>query len=455
MRLPHPNLSSLVTPMAASLALCASAHAANKIVFLAGARSHGPGEHEFKAGSMLLAKALNESGLDVQATVISGWPKDDSVLDDAKAIVVYSDATTVVEKGWAKTDSLAKKGVGLMFMHYAVHPSVDNGDKYFRPWIGGAFETDFSVNPHWVADLKALPNHPVSRGVTSTVKALDEFYYNMRFIPDRSKVLDLVTAVPTRQNIKQYINLWNQNGVDGIDKTQTLMWGIERPDGGRGVGFTGGHYHRNWGVDGFRTLALNAIVWTAKMEVPTNGVKSKTPTIEELNANLDEKGKPAKLTLVTEAELNAIPAGKVDTAREEKFKSAGGKIAKEKKPAATTGKGKPVAESKLITSETKERLIPLEASLQGAKELWLVVSSDGDFNTDWSDWVEPELVMADGSVKPLTSLKWKSAKAAWGDIAPGKSPDGKTPSRLMAKPTPIPLAPTPIPPSATTCRPAW
>ena len=53
-----------------------SAQAAHKILFLAGGRSHGPGEHEFNAGCKLLAKALNESGLDVQATVVQGWPKD-------------------------------------------------------------------------------------------------------------------------------------------------------------------------------------------------------------------------------------------------------------------------------------------------------------------------------------------------------------------------------------------
>ena len=115
-------------------------------------------------------------------------------------------------------------------------PSAADGEKYFRPWIGGAFETGWSVNPHWVADLKALPNHPVSRGVTGLVQAYDEFYYNMRFPADRSKVLDLVTAVPTRENVKQYINLWNEHGVDGLGQTQTLMWGLERADGGRGVG---------------------------------------------------------------------------------------------------------------------------------------------------------------------------------------------------------------------------
>ena len=264
-----------------------------KILFLAGARSHASGEHEFKAGCMLLAKALNEqSGLDIKATVIDGWPKDESVFDDVDAVIIYSDGTKVIKNGWEKADALAKSGCGFMFMHYAVHPSPEEGEKYFRPWIGGAMETGYSVNPHWVADLKALPDHPVSNGVTDLVRAYDEFYYSMRFRKERGEVLDLVVATPTKPRIKRIINLWNDNGVNGIDKPQTLMWGIERKDGGRGVGFTGGHYHRNWAVDGFRQIVLNSIVWVAGAEVPEGGVKSLAVTEDQLNANLDVyKGK--------------------------------------------------------------------------------------------------------------------------------------------------------------------
>ncbi len=259
-----------------------------RILFLAGSRSHASGDHEFNAGCLLLAKALNEqSGLDVEATVIQGWPEDESVFENVDAIIIYSDATSVVEKGWGKTDELAKSGVGLMFMHYAVHPSPEMGEKYFRPWIGGAMESGYSVNPHWVAELRALPSHPISNGVPDTVEAYDEFYYSMRFQKDRAKVLDLVTAMPTKQRIKRIINLWNNNGVTGVDQQQSLMWGIERADGGRGVGFVGGHYHRNWADDGFRRIVLNTIVWVAGMEVPADGVKSNAVTEDELNANLD------------------------------------------------------------------------------------------------------------------------------------------------------------------------
>ncbi len=429
--------SFLVSCIAGLLGLCAAPFAGmaeNHIVFLAGGRSHGPGEHEFYAGCSLLAKALAEqSGLDIRASVVKGWPKDEAVLDSAKAIVIYADGTSVVERGWEKMDALAKKGTGIVFMHYAVHPSAADGEKYYRPWIGGAFETDWSVNPHWVADLKALPNHPVSHGVPSSAEALDEFYYNIRFPKDRSTVLDLVTATPTRERMKRYINLWNEYGVEGLEKKQTLMWGIERADGGRGVGFTGGHYHRNWAIDGFRTLALNAIVWSAGMEVPKDGVKSKPLTEDELNANLDDKGKEKPwLKLPQKGEFAAIPAAPVQTEREAKFGKTMKvesvvKPAEPAKPVAAPekkGAAKPLAETAVLTSTSKPRLVEIDAKLKGAKELFLVVSDMGSMSCDWADWIEPTLEMADGTKVLLSTLKWKSAASGHGNNSVGKNQSG-------------------------------
>jgi hypothetical protein len=296
-----------------------------RILMLAGARSHSSGDHEFNAGCLLLAKALNEqSGLDVEATVIKGWPDDETVFDGVDAVIIYADGTSVVRNGWEKVDQLAKSGVGLMFMHYAVHPSAEEGERFYRPWIGGAFETGFSVNPHWVADLKTLPGHPVSAGIKDPVRSYDEFYYSIRFPADRGHVLDLVTGTPTKPRIKRIINLWNENGVSGIDKPQTLMWGIERRDGGRGVGFTGGHYHRNWAVDGFRQIVLNAIVWVAGMEVPEDGVKSRSLTEDELNANLDDyEGKENPwIPLPQVDEYMALPPAEFVTAEEHRSAAA-------------------------------------------------------------------------------------------------------------------------------------
>jgi hypothetical protein len=71
--------------------------------------------------------------------------------------------------------------------------------------------------------------------------------------------------------------------------SEHVAWATERPDGGRGFGFTGGHVHWNWGHDDFRKLVLNAIVWCAKADVPENGVPSKSLTVDDLMKNPDEK----------------------------------------------------------------------------------------------------------------------------------------------------------------------
>lgn len=277
-----------------------------KIYLLYGPPSHATGEHEFRAGSLLLARALNEqSGLPVEAVVHDGWPADDSMLDDAAAIFIFSDATRVVQNGWDKMDQLMKKGIGCMFMHYAVHPDAEHGNRYFAPWMGGFFETGWSVNPHWVADLEGKKAHPVSSGISFPVRCLDEFYYHMRFPAVEGIRHDLLTAIPEKEDFFRIINLWNQNGIDGVGRPQTLMWGLERVDGGRGVGFTGGHYHRNFAVDGFRTAVLNALVWVAGLEVPEGGVTSLPVTAEQLNENLDGVPK-APLTVPTEAELDSL-----------------------------------------------------------------------------------------------------------------------------------------------------
>ena len=67
-----------------------------------------------------------------------------------------------------------------------------------------------------------------------------------------------------------------------------MAWAFDRADGGRSFGFTGGHYHDNWGNENFRRLVVNAILWSAKIDVPKDGAKVDLDPAE-LNKNLDRK----------------------------------------------------------------------------------------------------------------------------------------------------------------------
>jgi type 1 glutamine amidotransferase len=268
-----------------------------KIVLIAGRPSHGPGDHEFNAGITLLAKCLKEMGGIDPVVVKGGWPEDESVFDGAKSVVFFMDGGgghPMIQKD--RLDRVMKplmdKGVGLVCMHYAVEvPKGKPGDA-FQDWIGGYYETGFSTNPHWVADFKSLPEHPTTRGV-KPFAINDEWYFNMRFRPEMKGVTSILVAKPsdeTRQGASAsprgpYAHIAEAKGRDEV-----VAWAVERPDGGRGFGFTGAHVHKNFGNDDFRKLVLNAILWTAKVEVPSDGAKSSV-TAEELKQNLDPKGR--------------------------------------------------------------------------------------------------------------------------------------------------------------------
>ncbi|MGH7201629.1 MAG: 3-keto-disaccharide hydrolase, partial [Planctomycetaceae bacterium] len=121
-----------------------------QIIFIAGKRSHGYGAHEHRAGCMLLASALNESGLPVEAEVITeGWPQDDSALDQADAIIIYADGGGghPAIQHLDRLKELAAKGIGIGCIHYAVEvPKGEPGDALLDT-IGGYFELNWSVNP--------------------------------------------------------------------------------------------------------------------------------------------------------------------------------------------------------------------------------------------------------------------------------------------------------------------
>jgi len=187
---------------------------------------------------------------------------------------------------------LAKKGVGIGAIHYGVEVPKGKAGNYFVDWIGGYFETDWSVNPTWTAEFKQLPAHPVARGV-KPFAVNDEWYFHMRFPENPSRVTPILSAVPPASTMRRADGPHEGNPTVREEVAQglpqTMCWVVERPDGGRGFGFTGAHYHWNWGNDNFRKLMLNAICWIAKVDVPAEGVPSKTLTVDELMADMDKK----------------------------------------------------------------------------------------------------------------------------------------------------------------------
>ena len=294
------NLFSVAFMLGASLL-----HAADhKLVMIAGPVSHPPLMHEFKAGSMLLQKRLESVPGLKTVLITNGWPTklvdgkrvdDNSVFEGADAVFIYSDGganhLAVQKDHLAVLAALAKKGVGIGMAHYAVEVLAEKGGTEWQDWIGGYYETKFSCNPIWEADYVSLPEHPITRGV-KPFRTKDEWYFNMNFRAGKLGVKEILVAQPS-DAVRDgpyvspkgpYAHIQAAKG-----RPETMMWAVERPGGGRGFGFTGGHFHLTWQTDDQRPLVANPLVWLAKIEVPAAGINSALVSDLEAMQNLDEK----------------------------------------------------------------------------------------------------------------------------------------------------------------------
>jgi type 1 glutamine amidotransferase len=258
--------------------------ALTKIVLVAGRASHGPGEHEFFAGCALLSNLLSHTPGVFPVMARDGWPKHPKTFSGARSVVFFMDGGAnhpiIRDKHPEEIGKLMDAGVGFVNLHYAVEYP-----KAYAPavldWLGGYYETGYSINPHWKADIRGLPDHPITRGVRPFALQ-DEWYYNMRFPPGMKGVVPILRAVPPDETRR------TDAAREHPGRAEVLAWAHERANGGRSFGFTGGHFHRNWGDESLRRLVVNAILWTARVEVPASGARvDMTPS--DLNRNLDRK----------------------------------------------------------------------------------------------------------------------------------------------------------------------
>src|SRR3954469_1146470 len=142
----------------------AAPKAVKKIVFVADTGSHGArGNHEFVAGAILLARAVNAAYPGSAYAVVrtkDHWPTDLS--HTAAVIVLLNHGGSAVNPA---VRAAVERGAGFMGVHFAVEVNKGEQGDAFLKWMGGYFETFWSVNPHWTPEFKWLPKHPATRRV--------------------------------------------------------------------------------------------------------------------------------------------------------------------------------------------------------------------------------------------------------------------------------------------------
>jgi len=253
-----------------------------RVLVVVGPSNHPPGTHEVAAGGRLLKHCLNsvERPGRLTAEVVTEWPADgDKAFADVASVVFIGDlfppevmpnSGTVMKHLAAMT----RRGCGIVCIHYATgleakHVSPE-GDHPLLHWTGGYFATRCKHHKSVARVFKeatvepARADHPVLRG-WKAFSLHDEPYINNFF--GKEGPAKNVTALATAMLPPEKPN------------RETVAWAVERADGGRGVSIVMPHFYKNWQLNDLRTLILNAIVWTAKHEVPKEGVRINLPDL--------------------------------------------------------------------------------------------------------------------------------------------------------------------------------
>ena len=245
------------------------------VLIVVGPSTHAPGTHEVLAGGRLIkycCEQLNLEGVKVEATLSEGWPRDKELLAKIDTVVFTGDRFPLAElkdkQGMQQLSQMMQSGCGIVCFHYATGLNAsqvpEDGDHPLLNWMGGYFATKCKHHQSIArifreAEIKpAAVKHPVLRGVVP-FKIYDEPYINNYFGPNgmAGNVTALATSMLPPENPKK----------------EVVAWATERQDGGRGMGVVMPHFYQNWEVEPLRKLILNAVVWTAKEEVPKQGVQ--------------------------------------------------------------------------------------------------------------------------------------------------------------------------------------
>jgi quercetin dioxygenase-like cupin family protein/type 1 glutamine amidotransferase len=285
------NISRFVR---ATLAICiltaaafstAAGQSRPTIVLIGGDKQGYPRtEHDYPDGILAIERLIKGSPqLQAVNPIVksfpTGFPSDLSQIADADVILLYfgmdySKMSQVLdnEPRRAAVEKLMAKGAGLIALHQASTVPNESSLVPMADWLG-AVRFGMADRGTEIAQIQVTGagKNPIANGL-KPFELLDEYYPTLTF-SKTDKVTPILSA-------KVHIQTQNNKPVfEEPPADHVIAWAAERPNGGRSFAFTSGHYLLTWDQLQIRDMLLNAILWTAKRDVPPGGATTDAPTM--------------------------------------------------------------------------------------------------------------------------------------------------------------------------------
>lgn len=226
---------------------------------------HPPGTHEYMPAQRILHHLLKDvPGLKTEIVQADDpWSAGPELLGRVDGVVLF------VSEGakWIQNDPrryeafarLAQRKGGFTSLHWGTGTkdaaNIDGFTRLFGACHGGP-DRKFTVFDRIAVEFAAA-KHPIVVGL-APFHIREEFYYRLKRPAADAGTLHALLTIPVD---------------DGHD---LVGWTFDRADGGRSFGFTGLHFHDNWGRAEYRRLIAQGILWTMNLS-PPGGVTFNVP----------------------------------------------------------------------------------------------------------------------------------------------------------------------------------
>jgi quercetin dioxygenase-like cupin family protein/type 1 glutamine amidotransferase len=242
----------------------------------------------------------------------AGFPADLSQIADADVVLLYfgmdyRNMSDVLDNAPRREaiERLMAKGAGLIALHQASTVPDRNSVIPMADWLGGV-RFGMADRTTEIAQIRisGAGKSPIANGL-KPYEYLDEFYPTINF-STTDKVIPILTAkvhIQTRDNKPVF---------EDPASDHVIAWAAERPNGGRSFAFTSGHYLLTFDQPEIRTMLLNAILWTAKREVPPSGATTNAPTMPRGGSRTASAAAQGVLLPRADAQVQQQPWGKLE-----------------------------------------------------------------------------------------------------------------------------------------------
>jgi quercetin dioxygenase-like cupin family protein/type 1 glutamine amidotransferase len=275
-------------------------------------------EHDYPDGILAIERLIKGSPqLQAVHPVVksfpTGFPSDLSQIADADVVLLYfglnyGTMTDVLDNEPRRVamQQLMAKGAGLIALHQASTVPDQASLVPMADWLGGV-RFGMADRGTEIAQIQiaGAGKNPIANGL-KPFELLDEFYPTFTF-STTDKVTPILSA-------KVHIQTRNNHPVfEEPPADHVIAWSAERPNGGRSFAFTSGHYLLTFDQAQVRDMLLNAILWTAKRDVPPAGATTNAPTMPRGGSRAGSSATPQRLLLPqADALVEQQPWGKLE-----------------------------------------------------------------------------------------------------------------------------------------------